>query len=260
MAEFYPKIEEIKKNYTLSEKERNLLNQIFKLLKKRNDIEVHVQKIIFNQVINIAILTKNQGIFFITEKTIDFDSFSNFFDTQLEINNSIIKFQVLRLLDLSQETDELLEVLKINFIDSEFHDIQKKYFKKYYNEIKLKLYSKFNENTEDIFMKFDKKQESLILKRENFKVRGTAGSGKTVIIIEKAIRDYRMAKRTSLIVVFNITARNHIRQKIYKFYKNIDRSYFKIVHYHGMNKEIDKTEKFDNIFIDEAQDFKMVLV
>ncbi|MGL6130885.1 MAG: AAA family ATPase [Fusobacteriaceae bacterium] len=257
MAKFYPEINEIKKKYILLEEEKNLLNHIFKLFKNRDDIEIHFQKIIFNQLVNILIITEYQGIFFITENTIDTDNFLDFFDTHLELNNKKIKFQFLNFLTLTKETEKIIEILNKNFVSNlNFHDIQKIYFKKYYNEIKSKLYSKFNESIDDILINFDSKQEELILRRENFKVKGIAGSGKTAIIVEKCVRDYREFKRSSLIVVFNITARNHIRQKLYNFYKDIDRSYFKIVHYHSMNKEIKETEKFDNIFIDEAQDFQ----
>lgn len=260
MAKFYPEIEEIKEKYTLSQKEKDVLNQIFKLLKNRDEIEIHVQKIIFNQSINILVLTKNEGIFFITENEISQPIFLGFFDTYLELKNrqkNEPKIEVIKFLDFNQKTEDILEVVRGTFVnDSKFSGIQNIFSEQYYYEIKSKLYSKFNESTDDILINFDSKQEELILKRENFKVKGTAGSGKTAIIIEKCVRDYREFQRRSLIVVFNITARNHIRQKLYNLYKNIDRSYFKIVHYHALSKEIREEEKFDNILIDEAQDFE----
>lgn len=259
MAIFFPNPEKVKNEYSIKEIEKEVLNRLYNSYKNRDDIEIYIHTIFFNRFINIAIASEN-GIFFIIEEELGQDikkGMKYFLDSYQEAQYKKKEINFFGFSNFEKPINEILETIESFFQKNiKLENDRKKYLKNSFLEIKNHLCPRYNEVNEDILIKFDQKQYELILKRENFKVKGTAGSGKTSIIVEKAILDYKKYQRNSLIVVFNITARNFIRQKLYNNYKNLDRLYFKIVHYHGIQKEINENEKFDNIFIDEAQDFK----
>ena len=151
------------------------------------------------------------------------------------------------------------------------------------------------------FPMYTKKQDELIYdeyKRKEWRVKGFAGSGKTVLLAAKAVQSYLklvengIEKPKILILTFNITLRNYIHDKIQRIHEEFDWYSFTILHYHQFIKSqlnnlgIDfrreegeddehfyaryydnyqlfdehkeQTERFDVIFIDEIQDYKRV--
>ena len=118
----------------------------------------------------------------------------------------------------------------------------------------------------------------------NYKIKGVAGSGKTIVLAERAANCYKRTKGKILILTYNITLKNYIEERIGLALQknNIDRMIrkeFVITNYHQfinsmannhsitINLEsydnielfngIDLSyDKFDGIFIDEVQDFK----
>lgn len=263
---YNPAIETIKNKYVLSNKEKDVLNFFHNQLKNFDkNIEVYVHGFIHNTYINIAYIFENKGVFIITgnDKLASADNNSFF----LEYFNNIVKLN---------PKDELCKH-SIYFSNLEKHNSAIfNDFKNYYNliknvsskeievlcnislEFKSMFYSRYgtfsNLNSEKI-INFTNKQMELIKKQESFKVKGPAGSGKTVILLAKAICQYKEKKHRNLIVVFNITARNMLKEKLFNLSQNLDKYYFTIVHYHSLSKEVHNI-KYDNIFVDEAQDFQ----
>ena len=118
----------------------------------------------------------------------------------------------------------------------------------------------------------------------NYKINGVAGSGKTIVLAERATNCYKRTNGRILILTYNITLKNYIEERIGLALQknNIDRMIrkeFVITNYHqfinsmannhsikmnlesydniGLFNGIDLSyDKFDGIFIDEVQDFK----
>lgn len=148
---------------------------------------------------------------------------------------------------------------------------------------------------------YSKKQDELIYdvsKRNEWRVKGVAGSGKTTMLAAKAVQSYKeliaqdLSNPKIMILTYNITLRNFIHDKLQKVHEDFDWSSFTILNYHqfinsqlnnlgiDFRREEDEsdehffaryydnyqlfaehkelTERFDVIFIDEIQDYKRV--
>lgn len=127
---------------------------------------------------------------------------------------------------------------------------------------------------------YNEKQKRLIQSTSSKqKIKGVAGSGKTLVLAKRAVNAHKRTNGRILILSFNITLRNYIRDRISDVRESFPWSNFQIIHYHlfirnqckvngiEMNLESygnlnlfssveDRIEKFDAIFIDEIQDFK----
>lgn len=113
------------------------------------------------------------------------------------------------------------------------------------------------------------------------KIRGVAGSGKTVVLAKRAVNSHIRHGEKVLILTFNITLRNYIHDNLNRVREEFNWSNFHINHYHGfMASEVnnnnikttnslddynnenlfetvkDKLHKYQAIFIDEIQDYQ----
>lgn len=139
---------------------------------------------------------------------------------------------------------------------------------------------------------FSKKQDELIFdkqKRQQWRVKGVVGSGKTTLLAAKAVQMYKemvesgLKEPRILILTFNITLRNFIRDKLMEVNESFAWKSFTISNYHAfIRSQINNlgiagrrfakksiyqdyelfashkknTERFDVIFIDEIQDYR----
>jgi hypothetical protein len=113
------------------------------------------------------------------------------------------------------------------------------------------------------------------------KVFGVFGSGKTTVMVARAISAYKRTHKMIVILCYNITLRSYIESMLLRQYGSFDRNQFYVVNYHefinaechsidvhlNFNKENfyddysffknyrDKFRKYGVIFIDEAQDY-----
>lgn len=146
-------------------------------------------------------------------------------------------------------------------------------------------------HSSEIFM-FSKKQDELIFdkqKRQQWRVKGVVGSGKTTLLAAKAVQMYKemvesgLKEPRILILTFNITLRNFIRDKLMEVNESFAWKSFTISNYHAfIRSQINNlgiarrrfakksiyedyelfashkknTKRFDVIFIDEIQDYK----
>jgi Nuclease-related domain/AAA domain/UvrD-like helicase C-terminal domain len=124
---------------------------------------------------------------------------------------------------------------------------------------------------------YSKEQLKLVKsKKEEMKIKGVAGSGKTLVLAKRAVNAHIRTKRRVLILTFNITLRNFIRDKLNQVRDEFSWNMFHIDNYHNfirtMTNEygIEKNDrndinlfdginiqKYDSIFIDEIQDYKL---
>lgn len=122
------------------------------------------------------------------------------------------------------------------------------------------------------------------------KISGVVGSGKTTVLVARAISAFRRTHKRVLILTYNITLRNYIEQIILNQFGPFTRNQFYVVNFHEfLSSEIkfaiatngldpsfkqilydeekslvafenakEKFRKFDSIFIDEVQDYQYV--
>jgi hypothetical protein len=127
------------------------------------------------------------------------------------------------------------------------------------------------------------KQAELIVSRPGQqKVRGVAGSGKTMVLARRAVNALKRTGSRVLILTYNITLRNYIHDKISQVREKFRWGDFCIIHYHEFFKAMannlglpitdrrgdfdredffepaaDRTPRFAAMFIDEVQDYKV---
>ena len=152
------------------------------------------------------------------------------------------------------------------------------------------LYQSFNrflkppEHTPDMGkdIKYTTRQQELVKSQSKArqKVRGVAGCGKTKVLAGRAVSAYARTGERVLILTFNITLRNYIRDRISEVRANFPWPAFQITSYHQFFKtqanncelECDSLDVFDQvdffagktkdshryktILIDEVQDYK----
>lgn len=102
-----------------------------------------------------------------------------------------------------------------------------------YRDFKRRLSPSKHTLNQGVPIKFDNKQLSLT-NSENVKckIKGVAGCGKTSILSQRAINASQRHNSTVLILTFNITLKNYIRDKISDIQGNRDFSTFEISNYH----------------------------
>ncbi len=112
------------------------------------------------------------------------------------------------------------------------------------------------------------------------KIKGFAGSGKTLVLAKRAVNALKRTKKPVLILTYNITIVNYIREKIDSFKEDFERVNFEVINYHqffnshAFNLGIKVRSlsaysninyfdyvskhiiKYDTILIDEGQDFE----
>ncbi len=149
---------------------------------------------------------------------------------------------------------------------------------KIYKEFKRVLTPSFHTLEQAKEVKLSKKQE-LLVKSENKeqKIRGVAGSGKTLVLAQRAVNAHLRHGGKVLILTYNITLRNYIHDNLNRVRKEFHWNNFHIIHYDAFiiseannhnikdieNDDLDlfenvknKIHKYQSIFIDEIQDYQ----
>ena len=129
---------------------------------------------------------------------------------------------------------------------------------------------------------YTKEQQEIIRSevRPRRKIKGVAGSGKTLVLAQRAVNAYKRTNSRVLILTYNLSLKNYIHDRISDVREEFDWSYFYITNYHqffktqanNYNLEIteigawqdteffesvkDEIDKYDVVFIDEVQDYK----
>jgi hypothetical protein len=176
------------------------------------------------------------------------------------------------------------------------------YYARGYDNIDKIEFPKHNENlfTDDIYLEFKRilkpsfhtleqgreinytkrQQELSQSKNVQQKIKGVAGSGKTLVLAKRAVNAHKRHSEKVLILTFNISLTSYIHDMISDVRENFEWKNFTILHYHlffssaannyllDINDEKDyenidffestakKIKKYKTILIDEIQDYK----
>jgi hypothetical protein len=127
-----------------------------------------------------------------------------------------------------------------------------------------------NTSIKNLLKPFNKKQKVLLSNEPGSRrVKGAAGSGKTFVLVHKAVNAAREGKKV-LLVCFNITMANNLRDLVTRLARYYDRHCLRNIevgHFHRFfpqeSPEIDNRniqEKVDVLLIDEGQDFQRLWI
>ena len=129
---------------------------------------------------------------------------------------------------------------------------------------------------------YTKAQKELIRSEERpyRKIKGAAGSGKTLVLAKRAVNAHKRTCNRVLILTFNLSLKNYIHDRINDVREGFYWDQFYVTNYHQFFKTqannhnikitslanfedtaffqsvVNKTQKFDAVFIDEIQDYQ----
>ena len=159
-----------------------------------------------------------------------------------------------------------------------------------YNDFKRRLSPPLQVEKQGKSINFDQKQKALIESSVGKrKIKGVAGCGKTSIMANLAVNAFSRANTPILILTFNITLKNHIRDKVSEILGHRDFTNYEITNYHQFfnaqinNSNLDMNDlveryglnqlysqdvftglhdlaKYDVILLDEVQDYETAWV
>lgn len=108
-----------------------------------------------------------------------------------------------------------------------------------YDEFRRYLKPPYHVANQGIDIKYDKKQTRLINSISGFqKIKGVAGCGKTTILAKRAVNAHKRHEDKILILTYNKTLRNFIRDKISEVRENFSWGEFGITNYHSFIRQL----------------------
>lgn len=150
-----------------------------------------------------------------------------------------------------------------------------------YNSFKRYLKPPIHQIEEGINIIYSKEQQELIRSeiRPRRKIKGVAGSGKTLVLAKRAVNAYKRTDDQILVLTYNLSLKNYIHDRISDVREEFNWNNFYITNYHqffktqanNYNLEIqnlgswqdtsffesakDSIKKYDVVLIDEIQDY-----
>lgn len=272
VKDYQPEYYYIKENdkWHLKKNDIPILSPIEQVKKYKNNIfELHVPELYRNKLINRV---NNYGI--ITCMVY----FHNFKETNIEkVRETMIKQDINYINLLSKDTleDSFYTLIK----KANFERTSKYFTTNIYNSLKDMLTPSYHEL--EIGKAFEyigpQKQLSISSTTKNLKIQGFSGTGKTAVLAKRAVNALIRTQGPVLILTYNITLKNYIKDQISNIRANFSWDSFEINHYHqfittnvlNYNIEFDynyeNEELFENvkneikkypvILIDEQQDY-----
>lgn len=138
-----------------------------------------------------------------------------------------------------------------------------------YNNFVRILRPSFHTIEEGLGYKLTEEQETLVKSEEGARkrIKGVAGSGKTLVLAERAVNAYERTHNYVLILTYNITLRNYIHDKISAVRKEFPWEFFHISNYHdfinnnmnnvGLDFEFLKDEEGNSIYMSSEEYSKL---
>ncbi|MFZ7187177.1 NERD domain-containing protein [Avibacterium avium] len=244
------------------------ISQVFKY--KINLYNLHIEGLLEKKIKNPKMFgIVNCGIYFHRHST----SFCNNFIRDMKGEKFIKYFDIFGF-------DDAANIVKTMY-NRGMNKSSKLFDNNLYDSIKRNLLPPLHVKEQGIPITYSKEQEKIIKSNNGRKkVKGVAGSGKTICLAKKAVNAYLRTNKEVLILTFNISLRNYIHDKISQIKENFNWNNFKILNYHeffiaqanNYNLKIEsisdwdnpnffervKNEiiKYDTVIIDEVQDYR----
>lgn len=207
------------------------------------------------------------------------DEFESWYESQLSQNQSwkLFETQIVTSDTLTKERFDRM------FHISGFQTKSKYFDEDLYNSLFRYLKLSFHRIDDGMYINFSDEQIKILRNPNNAKlrkIRGVAGSGKTLLSAKMAVDEYVRTKSKVLILTFNLALRNYISEQINRITADFSWDGFEIKNYHEFfkskameykipikfltdfeNKHFfetskDNIEKYQSIFIDEIQDYR----
>lgn len=124
-----------------------------------------------------------------------------------------------------------------------------------YNSMRRILNPPFHYLEEGVEVKYTPQQGKLIESRPGArqKIKGVAGSGKTLVLAKRAVNAFKITRSTVLILTYNITLINYIHDLINNVREGFPWSAFEIVNYHEF---INSTANRHNLIFSGLEDYE----
>lgn len=239
-------------------------------------IDTLLEKKIFNKnyfaVVNCAVYFHNE-----TEDSVKRFLLDNFQSDEHKKYRKFVSYFALLGSDSLNKTclDKLLQRTRINKQSQLFSDDLYESFKRYLKPP----YHKLEEGIEIVYTK-EQKELTISKPGARQKIKGVAGSGKTLVLAKRAVNAHKRTGDKVLILTFNLTLINYIRDRISDVRENFHWDNFYICNYHQFfklqanNHNIpirnleawqdthffenvkDRIQKYQTILIDEVQDYQ----
>jgi hypothetical protein len=104
-----------------------------------------------------------------------------------------------------------------------------------YDKFKQILQPPYHELTEGIHIDYTKKQNELSVSKNEFrKIKGVAGSGKTVVLAKRAVNAHKRHTDIVLLLSYNLTLKSYIHDRISDVREGFSWEYFYINNYHQL--------------------------
>jgi hypothetical protein len=261
----YYKLDE-KKNFVIKSSNTKTfsspINQVLKY--KDNLFELHIDKLLEKKIRDIrnfkivssAVYFHNANFSQIEEMLVKPFEHDNNYQTFLKYNIDLLGYDNLNELDFEKILKlRYLKAAKISFLFTD--DI--------YESFKRFLKPPFHLKEDGKEINYSKKQRKIIYesKKKEQRIKGVVGSGKTTILAARAVQAHKRTGSKVLILTYNITLKNYIKDKISDVRENFAWENFIILNYHlfikselnnlGISFGIpDDFNKFDN---DKKEDF-----
>lgn len=260
-------------------KDFNVFKSPFKQVKeyKNNLYNLHSESLLKKSIDNPKIYNLVQcGVYFHKE---------NVESVKKELHNKCIEYKEFNIIGKdSLNGEKLRQFLILTHMEGEY-GLKKTFDNKIYREIKELLRPNIHTRSCGEYINYSNKQIKLMKSiGESKKIKGVAGSGKTLILAQRAVNANIRTKNKILILINNATLKNYIYRKINYIKEEFNPADFEINNYHRFIKfqlnnlsinfnwydsfsceELikyleaakDRIERYDAIFIDEVQDYKL---
>lgn len=179
----------------------------------------------------------------------DEQSINNFFCNAFESENDKKYIKVFGKDSLN------IEKMKIILSQAKLDKNSSLFDEKLYNSFKRYLQPSFHTIEQEIEIKLTDKQKKLTLSKSSprQKIKGIAGSGKTIILARRAVNAHKRTGDKVLILTYNITLKNYIHDRISEVREEFSWNSFYINNYHDfINAELNNVE----IKIDVPENFE----
>ncbi len=192
---------------------------------KENLYNLHIPPLLEKKI-------KNQKMFSIVQCALYFHNsnkreFNKFISEESSENKEHISFLTPDQLSVEGDFEEFLKQTYMNKESNLFTE-------DLYNSFKRIFQPSYNTIEEGLEIIYSEEQKLLIESKPGYKkIKGVAGSGKTMVLAKRAVNSHKRTDKKVLILCYNITLKNYIHDLVSKVRENFNWGYFHIINYHN---------------------------